>query len=133
MIFLDSSILVSYEVDSDVNHKKAEAIIEKIIDSDREIAISDYVFDEVVTVTFIKSHSLQNAVLAGDRIKTSIKILKVDDFSFENAWNLFKNQETKLSFTDCSILSIMNEYGIHDLATFDKEFKSIKWINVIDS
>lgn len=132
MIFLDSSVLVSYEVENDVNHKKAESIIQRIIDSGNQAAVSDYVFDEVVTVTFIRSHSLQKAILAGEKMKTSTRILKVDDFTFEQAWNLFKNQNTKLSFTDCSILSVMRAHGIPYIATFDKEFSSVNWINIID-
>ena len=133
MIFLDSSIIVAYIVDSDTNHEKSIEIIKNITDGKfGRMHISDYVFDETITTTFIRSKSLDKAIYVGEYLKMSTVILKVDDSDFEDAWELFKNQKsTKLSFTDCSIIKLMERYGINNLATFDKEFSKINGINVI--
>lgn len=133
MIFLDSSVLVSYEVDGDINHEKAVKLIREIAKGKfGEVFTSDYIFDETITVTFVKAKSLSKAITVGNYIKDSTEVLKVDESIFENAWELFKKQkETKLSFTDCTTLNVMEENKILTIATFDEDFKKIETINVV--
>jgi predicted nucleic acid-binding protein len=84
-------------------------------------------------MTFIRSKSLDKAIYIGEYLKMSTNILKTDDLDFEDSWKFFKNQKsTKLSFTDCNIIKIMERYDIKNLATFDKEFSKVKDINVIN-
>jgi len=133
VIFLDSSVLVSYEVDGDINHEKAVKLIREIAKGKfGEVFTSDYIFDETITVTFVKAKSLSKAITVGNYIKDSTEVLKVDESIFENAWELFKKQkETKLSFTDCTTLNVMEENKILTIATFDEDFKKIETINVV--
>ncbi len=133
MIFLDSSFLVSVEVETDQNHEKAVRVRDDIIKGKYGKAfVSDYVFDETVTVTFGRTKSLQKAVLVGSGLKASAKFLRVDETVFENAWKFFKEQKTtKFSFTDCTTLAILIENGIRNIATFDEDFKDIKNLNVV--
>jgi len=133
VIFLDSSVLVSYEVDGDINHEKAVKLIREIAKGKfGEVFTSDYIFDETITVTFVKAKSLSKAITVGNYIKDSTEVLKVDESVFENAWELFKRQKgTKLSFTDCTTLNAMEERNISNIATFDEDFKKIKTVNVI--
>jgi len=96
------------------------------------LIISDYIFDETLTVTFSRSRELKKAVLVGTNLRNSVEILKVDETNLEEAWNLFKDQkDTKFSFTDCTTLSLMNKMGIENIATFDRDFKNVKGINVV--
>ncbi len=133
MIFLDTSFIVSYKIENDENHEKAVELMQEIITGKYgKPAISDYIFDETVTVIFNKSKKLSISINIGDELKDSAAIIKIDDAIFEEAWILFKNQkETKFSFTDCTILSVMKRGVIKNIATFDRDFKSIKEINVI--
>lgn len=133
MIFIDSNVLVAYEVKEDSNHERAVNLIDRIAKGEFDtLFTSDYIFDETITVTLVKSKSLEKAILVGQYIMNSTEILKVDVESFENAWQSFKNQKnTKLSFTDCTNISLMKDRGIHNLATFDREFKKIESINVV--
>ena len=48
-----------------------------------------------------------------------------------SADKLFEKLE-RLSFTDCTIVAFMKTFNIKSLATFDKEFKKIKEIQVVD-
>lgn len=134
MIFIDTSVLVSFEVETDQNHESAVELMNNINEGKfGEAIISDYIFDEIVTITLNKSKSLQNAVLIGSSLKSSTRIHKIDKELFEKSWEIFKGQKnTKFSFTDCSILAIMEKERIENLATFDKEFKKIKKIKVVD-
>ena len=124
MIFLDSSFLVAFEVEGDSNHSKAAASMEDIAGSIHgEPAISDYVFDETVTVTLVRTGDLRKATLVGRSMLESFRILRVDESIFQKAWRRFRNQKgTTFSFTDSTTIELMQENGIKNLATFDKEF-----------
>jgi predicted nucleic acid-binding protein len=131
MIFLDSSFLIACKIENDEHHKKSIDFLIKLIEDKEEIAISDYVFDEVVTVIFGKTKNLGMAIETGNVLK-KIKLFRVDDIIFESSWIIFVNQEkTKLSFTDCTTISLMKKEGIKKLATFDEDFKKINGIEVV--
>lgn len=125
MIFLDTSILVSYLVEKDSNHSRAVELVNEIVSGKHGSAVtSDYVFDETVTVTFVRSKSLEIAITAGRLIKESLAMIMIDEGIFKNSWIRFKNQEsTRFSFTDCTILTLVKENHMDKIATFDKEFK----------
>ncbi|MBS3077032.1 type II toxin-antitoxin system VapC family toxin [Candidatus Pacearchaeota archaeon] len=134
-IILDSSFLIALEVGTDQNHEKAEKALEKILEGALgETIISDYIFDEIVTVTFLKTKDLEKAIFLGEKIKQSAKMIKIDAALFDSAWNIFKEQtNTKMSFTDCTNIAIMQSSKIKNIATFDKDFEKIKEINVISN
>ena len=44
---------------------------------------------------------------------------------------IYEKFDTKLSYTDSSIIYIMKEEGINNLISFDKEFKRVEGINLI--
>ncbi len=133
MIFLDASYLVALEVESDSNHEKAIKIRDRLIKGEfGNSFISDYIFDETMTVTFGKIKNLERAASAGTDLRNSSVLVKIDESDFEETWNLFRKQEgTKLSFTDCSNLVIMKRMGIKSIATFDEGFDKIKEVNVV--
>ena len=133
MILLDSSFLVAYVLDKDNHHDKSLALMEKIRRGQFGIAyITDYIFDEVVTVTMAKSNDISKAIEVGTYLKDSMAILKLEEENIDNAWNIFKAQ-TKgiLSFTDCTNLSEMKAKGIENLATFDRGFMNLKGVTVV--
>ncbi len=133
MILLDTSFLLSVEVEGDSNHNKAVHIRDEIVKGAfGAAAITDYIFDETVTVTFGRTKNLGKAVLIGDSLKSASEVLKVDEADIEHAWKLFKNQKsTKLSFTDCTTLAVMKRNSIENIATFDDDFKKIEGTRVV--
>lgn len=133
MIFLDSSFLVSVEVENDQNHERAIEIMDEIIKGKfGNTIISDYIFDETLTVTFGRTKDLSKAVLVGEKLKDSAEIIYVGQKIFEEAFNIFKFQKnTRFSFTDCTILALMRWHGIKNIATFDEDFEEIDDINVV--
>lgn len=136
MIILDTSFIVSYEVEDDINHSKAKEIYHKKIKEGEfgEAAITDYIFDETVSIIFYRTKSLVKAVEKGENLNQSTHMIEVDEPIHNDSWDLFKSQKTtRLSFTDCTIISAMRLHGIDFVATFDKDFKKVDGINVIDS
>ena len=133
MIFLDTSVLVSYLVEGDSDHPRAEVSVNEIISGKHGSAVtSDYVFDEMVTVVLVRSKFLDTAATVGELIKESIAMIRIDERIFESSWMVFKKQKsTRLSFTDCTILTVVKENHIGKIATFDKEFQSSDGYEVI--
>lgn len=125
MIFIDTSLLVAFVVAKDTNHEKSVSIMEEIVGGKHGQAItSEYVFDETVTVVLVRSKSLYLASKTGDLIKESMPVLEVGNNTFEASWNRFRNQkDTKFSFTDCTIVEVVESNHIDKLATFDREFE----------
>ena len=94
--------------------------------------VSDYVFDETVTVIFIRLRDLRRAVRIGEYLRKSVELVKVASSNFEDAWRIFKKQkETSFSFTDCTSISVMRRMNIRNIATFDSDFLKLKEVNVI--
>jgi uncharacterized protein len=124
---------VAYIVEGDSNHERAVKVVEQIADGDFGPAFtSDYVFDETTTVTLVRSKSIDKAVLVGNYIKNSVKILKISESVFDESWEMFKNQKaSKFSFTDCSNVIFMKHNSIKYIATFDLEFKKVTSIKVL--
>jgi predicted nucleic acid-binding protein len=132
LIILDSSVLVASEVDGDINHERAVKLLREVAkEKFGKVFTSDYIFDETVTVTLVRTKNLRKAILAGTYIMDSTEVLKVDSSTFEKAWEIFKRQKkVTFSFTDCTILALMQEKGIKNIATFDEDFKKINVIGV---
>jgi len=125
-IIIDSSVIVAAFNADDQNHDLGSRIIKSIEDGKygKEIFISDFIFDEVLTAIFVKSkNGKEIAVKLGGHLASSCFILKVSDAILENSFELF-SQKNNLSFTDCTILSMAKKYGIEYIATFDKEIKN---------
>jgi predicted nucleic acid-binding protein len=95
-------------------------------------AISDYIFDEVVTVTLTRTKSLAKARLVGEAMLNSFRILRVTEDVFHAAWKRFREQkDTKFSSTDTTTTELMVQNNIHTLATFDKEFEAVSDFSVL--
>jgi len=131
MIILDTSFIVAYYNNQDSQHKKALFLMDKISENTYgEVTITDYIFDECATVLFSKLKNLKQTIEICDKIK-AVVTFKIDEKLFADSWNIFKSQKnTKLSFTDCSIVALMQERGIKHIATFDEDFKKVKGIKI---
>ena len=96
MIFLDTSVLVSYLVEGDSNHPRAKVSVNEIISGKHGSAVtSDYVFDEMVTVVLVRSKFLDTAATVGELIKESIAMIRIDERIFENSWMVFNTVSGK--------------------------------------
>jgi predicted nucleic acid-binding protein len=108
MILLDSSFIVAYSNEADENHSKALQIA---IDIDKgkygTPIITDYVFNEVVTVMLIKTKNLLKVVELGETLLNAALLFRIDEEIFSLAWRIFKEQRNpNLSFTDCTSIAL---------------------------
>jgi len=131
-VLIDASLFYAYSNIRDVHHAKAQEILKDILsDKYGGFLTTDYIFDEVVTVTQRKANKEIAMYLGNFILNSEILIVRINKSVFEAAWKLF--QETKdLSFTDCTNIAFMKVFGVEKIATFDKGFKSIEGIEVVD-
>jgi predicted nucleic acid-binding protein len=130
-VFLDSSFLISYAIATDENHKLAIKIKKKGI-FDNECYISNLVINEIVTVIGNKV-GLNLAVNTYNAIKDNCSLINehnIENFN-DKVLTIYKNYNSKLSFTDCAILETMKKNNIKKIASFDKHFKNKKNIKII--
>lgn len=132
MIFLDTSFIAAYYNNVDVHHKKSLEIMDRILSEKEVMVISDHVFDEIVNVLLNRLKNTNKIKEIGEDLRKYTKMIYTGKENFGRAWEIFKEQKNNsFSFTDCSILSLMEERKIKDIATFDKEFKDVENIKCL--
>ncbi len=133
MILLDSSFIVAYSNERDQNHAKASEIAKAIDDGKYGIpAVTDYIFDEVVTVMLSRTGNLPQVVDLGEKLLKANRFLRIDEEIFQSAWEAFANQRNRrLSFTDCTCFEICESNGISIIATFDGDFAGVGSIKLV--
>ncbi len=134
MIILDTSFIIAYYNENDEKHDKAVELMKTLVlGKYGEFIISDYIFDEVVTVALIRLKKMKRALEIGSDVLFFTSLFYLEKEGFEKAWDIFKGQkDTKLSFTDCSILALMEEKGIRYVASFDEDFSKEERIEVVN-
>ncbi|MBS3075290.1 type II toxin-antitoxin system VapC family toxin [Candidatus Pacearchaeota archaeon] len=132
MVFLDSSFIISYINKRDNNHNLALKIMAKILSGNYgRICLSDYVFSECATIFFKIFKDIKKTEIICRKLKEDMSFY-IDKDIFEETFEIFIEQKnTKLSFVDCSIITLMRKNNINYLATFDKDFNEIDGIKVV--
>lgn len=93
--------------------------------------VSDYVIDETLTAMFSISKNKEEVAKLGKNLLKAFTLLSVPHVIFLDAFEIF-SKKNKMSFTDSTLLSMANKYGIEYIATFDKEIKK-HFKNCVDS
>ena len=129
-IFVDSSFLIALVNENDSLHEKSLEYIDLIEKND--CYISNLVINEVITVIGNKI-DLETVISAFDLINDIFHVIneyEIKDFN-STTMLIYEKHNTKLSFTDCSIIVDMHYHKIENLLSFDKEFKKAEGINLI--
>ena len=130
VIFLDTGFILAIRNSDDNNHMKAAELMKECLAGKfGRIIVSDFVFDETVTLTLVRTYNKTLVKDIGDFIFNSprINLLHLSETEFLATWELFlKYFEKGLSFTDCSILVMAKlfESNVY-IATFDNHFKGL--------
>jgi hypothetical protein len=118
-IFIDANYFIALNNSSSSLHRKAKRLISSIAEA--QLYISDYIFLEVVTV-FSQLLGREKAAILGHELLHSdrIRVLKVRRSHFQKSWEIFQEIDNKdMSFVDCSIIALMQDYDLEHLLTFD--------------
>ncbi len=133
MILLDSSVIIAYRNEDDVRHPDALRLFAELQKGRYAGAlVTDYVILETVTaVKRLMGHDA--AVETGEALLNSgdISVMRSTQL-LPHAWREFKARSgTNLSFVDASSLAAMKLSGASRIATFDREFRKVKGIEVV--
>ena len=132
MIFIDANIFLAIDNVKEVHHKRAKEIFYEIEQGKYgDPLTSDYVFNELVGVTFRKKGK-EMSLQIGEQVINSVFVKNIDRFLLMISWKSFKDSNLTLNLVDCTNISVMEKLDIDYIATFDKEFKKVKKIKVID-
>lgn len=123
-VLLDSSFLIAYCNSREKDHVRAVELAKELeTDSFGERIISDYIFDE--TITILKKYlGNKQATENGSKFLASTRFVKIDSLAFALSWELSKKFDV-LSFTDCTNIAVMKHYNINYLSTFDSGFDGV--------
>ncbi|MFX0171215.1 MAG: type II toxin-antitoxin system VapC family toxin [Candidatus Hodarchaeota archaeon] len=130
VVFLDTGFILAIRNSDDINHIKATKSMRECLSGKYgKIIVSNFVFDETVTLTLMRTHNKNLVKDIGDYILNSPRIilLHLSETEFLATWELFlKYFENGLSFTDCSLLVMAKlfESNVY-IATFDRHFKGL--------
>lgn len=130
-IFADSSFLIALYDITDQYYKIAGDIFNTIKKEDPQVVITDYIYDE--TMTFLLSTHKHHGFLRAQAFDKDVFEEKFCDFIFitdnffRKARDIFDRYNTDKfwSFTDCTSFAVMEDYGIRNVLTFDKNFKEM--------
>ena len=93
---------------------------------------SDYVFDEVVTLTLARTENHEKAVRIGQRIRgeggfpSLIRLQYVTPPIFDDAVEVFERyDDQQLSFTDETTVALLRHHDIDSVLSFDDDFDGI--------
>ncbi len=132
MIFIDANVFLAYDNKDDVHHNLAHQLFQEIEQGKYgHYFTSDYVFNEVVGVTFRKLGK-ERASIVGKMIIDAISLVNIDDHLLKQAWNFFLENDSKLNLVDCTNIIICKITKAENIATFDKEFSKVKELKVVN-
>lgn len=127
-LLIDTSALIASRNADDKNHKKAMALMTSALKGESgKVFVTDYIFSEAVTLTYVRTKSKKLACDTGKFAKAKpINFRFIEPVDFDRAWELYQQYDDKnLSFTDCTNIALMERLGIEKIFTFDMGFKGI--------
>ena len=138
MILIDTNFFVALFNSRDKNHQRAKVLLKELRNASwGSRIITDYVIDETVTMLWVQTHSKKlvndfyNKIVLNKKFS---KIEKATSDDIDKTWELWNKYaeypKRPLSFTDCSIVAIIERMQIANVLTFDSEFDGLATIVV---
>ncbi len=134
-IFVDTGIFVGFVNKKDRDHSRAVELVDELRKGSYGIPYtSDYVFDEAVTVSLVRTRRVGPGVNAGRLILGSkefgvppvTRLVRVDEQIFNEAWrNFCGGKKPRLSFTDYTSLGLARSYAGGMIMSFDDGFDGL--------
>jgi predicted nucleic acid-binding protein len=124
-IIADTSALVSLIIPSDVNHAEAVKEATRLLSADRFIVLPSEVLAETLNLLGKKfGHGF--AVAAARKFLRSDSqylIVETDIERLRTALVISNKQKESVSFTDCIVMAVAEQYDTQDIFGFDEQFE----------
>jgi predicted nucleic acid-binding protein len=128
-LLVDTGVLYAHH-DRDAEHHEAakEAMTAVLNGEYGQPYVTDYVYDETVTLTRRRMEGFDDAKTVSDRIlgTDALKLIRIERRYFEKAVETFERyKDQSLSFTDASTVSVTEEREIDYVLSFDDDFDGV--------
>ena len=132
-LVIDTGVFVAVQNEQDEHHDAATAALKAALTGEfGALYTNDYVYDEAVTLTRMRTGSHGEARTIGDRIAgrgrfpDRIEMLFVSDDRFERTVRAFERYDDHdLSFTDASLIALVENDDIDAVLSFDDDFDGL--------
>lgn len=132
-VLVDTGVLYADQDLDASRHDTAGAALESVYDGDLgQPYVSDYLYDEAVTLTLMRSGSFEPAKELGDKLRgvdpypQTYDMLRVSAAAFADAVEIFERyDDQKLSFTDATTVALCQRHDIDCILSFDDDFDGI--------
>lgn len=132
-VFVDTGVFYAHHDRDASRHADGARALSHVLASASHgrIVTSDYVFDEVVTLTLRRTGRVEDAValarrLRGDGYPDAIDILHASPAHFDRAFEVFETyDEHQLSFTDAMTLALVEAHDLDAVLSFDDDFDGL--------
>ena len=129
IILVDTSFLFAYYNSEDKHHHSARNYFDNMVKFQTcplGFLLTDYIFDELITLILIRTKNKTQAIFTGNSILNSqtLKLVYLKEQTISKAWTKFCGfLDKQWSFTDCTSMVFMEENGLQKVAGFDEHFK----------
>lgn len=129
----DTEVLYA-EHDTDASrHRSASAALESVYDGTFGTPyISDYIYDEAVTLTLVRGGSFAAAKRLGERLRgvdpfpRTYEMYHISAAVFADAVELFEQyDDQQLSFTDAASVALCRRHDIDAIMSFDDDLDGV--------
>jgi predicted nucleic acid-binding protein len=132
-VLIDSNVIIALLNMRDKNHPKARELLTRLKEPEYGMRLTiDYVLDEVLTTLWMHTQQKSMVTKAYTLIRRTPEFIKFEyisprvlDIAWEKWERFAKWPEKPLSFTDCCILSFIDNNDVGYLATFDSDFAGL--------
>ena len=132
-VLVDTGVLYAAHDTDASRHETAVEALDAVYDGQYgQPFLSDYIYDEVVTLTARRSGDWDVATTVGQKLRgagtfpTVYEFLWVSESEFSAAVDVFERyDDQRLSFTDASTIALVDRHEIHQVLSFDDDFDGL--------
>ncbi|QPV64316.1 type II toxin-antitoxin system VapC family toxin [Halosimplex litoreum] len=132
-VVIDSGVFYAHADIDATRHDVAVRAFDALIDGEEgRPYVSDYLYDEAVTLTLSRTGSFEQAKRVGRRMRGAteypdlVTLEHVDRSVFRDAVDTFERFDDQgLSFTDATTIALLEKRGIDSVLSFDDDFDGI--------
>lgn len=132
-VLVDTSVVYADHDTDAARHDAASTALEAVYDGAFGAPyISDYVFDEAITLarTRTRSHAaatrLADRLRGRDRFPDVYELLRVSAAVFRDALTVFERyDDQQLSFTDATTVALVDRHDLDRVLSFDDDFDGV--------
>lgn len=132
-VVVDTGVLYADHDETASRHPTAASALESVYDGVYgQPYVTDYIYDEAVTLTLKRSGSFAPAKRLGERIRgigdfpDTYELRYVTPAIFEAAVEVFERYDDQsLSFTDATTVAMVEAENVDHVLTFDDDFEGV--------